>query len=574
MSTEVKLPDLGENIAGGDILSIHVKVGDTVSPNDTLLEVETDKATLEVPCPVAGTIEKILIQEKGKVQVGQAIFLIQESNTPSASTAKATSSTGTSNTEPQQAPAPKETPKAPSADNVASPQVSSPTSSQVIEIHLPELGEGVHEGGVISVLVQEGQTIEENQSILEVETDKATLEVPSTAAGRVKKLQVSTGQKIKVGEVILTLETTVSQGTHPTTPQVAEPAPAKSPSVQTNNSEAVTPSKSITSSPASVPGSTSTASSAIGANSPKRSRTPIPAAPSVRRFAFEIGIDIYEVKGTGPGGRISIEDVKKHSKQLNSLPRSIGGSTGSPVQLSLPDFSVFGKVKLDPMNKIREVTARHMSNCWAMIPHVTHHDKANIGETEKLRLRFKAEVLEKGGKLTLTSMLIKILSRALEKFPKFNASIDPLNNQVIYKEYVNIGIAVDTPQGLMVPVIRNANKKTITELSIELNTLSEKAKSRKITPSDLSGGCMSITNLGGIGGQNFTPIVNWPEVAILGIMKSEWEPVWNGTQFIPTLRVPLSLSYDHRLIDGADAARFLNYICDSLADAFTLAREL
>jgi pyruvate dehydrogenase E2 component (dihydrolipoamide acetyltransferase) len=298
-----------------------------------------------------------------------------------------------------------------------------------------------------------------------------------------------------------------------------------------------------------------------------------PAAPSVRRLAREIGVDITRVPGTGPGGRISLDDVKAFAKAaLSGTGGAVAVASGVALQQrALPDFSKFGEIERKPMSGVRRKTAEHLTYAWNTIPHVTQFDKADITDLEKVRQKYRSEVEKLGGNLTVTAVTVKVLAMALRKFPQFNASVDPASESIVYKKFVNIGIAVDTDFGLLVPVIRNADQKNLGQLSVEISQMADKAKARKLTLDEMSGGSMSITNLGGIGGTGFTPIVNWPEVAILGISRGVYEPKWNGSTFEPRQMLPLSLSYDHRLIDGADAMRFLRWVADALEEPFALA---
>jgi pyruvate dehydrogenase E2 component (dihydrolipoamide acetyltransferase) len=312
------------------------------------------------------------------------------------------------------------------------------------------------------------------------------------------------------------------------------------------------------------------------ATAPAAAHTSGPAAPSVRRLAREIGVDITQVPGSGPGGRISVDDVKAFARRVmqsfGSAGQSVAASAGVPLPVRpLPDFSKFGETERRPMSGIRRKTAEHLSAAWNTIPHVTQFDKADITRLEQMRKTYRAEVEKKGGNLTVTAVACKVLASALKAFPQFNASVDMAGESVVYKRYINVGIAVDTDNGLLVPVVRDADRKNLTELSVEIQQLAEKARNRKLTLDDMSGGSMSISNLGGIGGTAFTPIVNWPEVAILGISRGVFEPVWNGTAFEPRQLLPLSLSYDHRLIDGADAIRFLRWVAEALENPFALA---
>jgi len=575
MSIEIKLPHLGENIPGGTVLALKIKSGDKVETDQALMEIETDKATLEVPAPEAGTIHKVLVSEKSQVSVGQVIALLIPETQQESSTSPVEKVSNTS-AEQLNAPPKIETVKADLALQTKLP----PAGTEVLEnVFLPNLGEGIKSGKVLSVHVQVGSQIKADDVLFDVETDKATLEVPSPSAGILTSLLVSPGMEVKPGEILCTLK--IQKADSIGAPELEKPKTVNeipstsSPSPSNAKSAQQVPNKTE-SLPSPAPSQTPSASP-ISVSPSIPSGTPVPAAPSVRRFAFEIGIDIRLVPGSGLAGRISLEDVKKYSRELNTGARSIGSgsyTTGS-AQVSLPDFSVFGSVRKEPMNKIRQVTSRHMSFCWNTIPQVTHTDKADITEIETLRKRFKSEVEAQGGKLTLTSILLKVLGNLLKQFPQFNASIDPASGQIVYKDYFNVGIAVDTPQGLLVPVIRDVNKKSISQLSNDLTIISEKARNRKTTPSDLSGGCITITNLGGVGGSHFTPIVNWPEVAIIGLARGEWEPVLNKQgEFIPRLRLPICVSYDHRLIDGADAARFTRALCHALEDTLALAREI
>jgi pyruvate dehydrogenase E2 component (dihydrolipoamide acetyltransferase) len=484
---------------------------------------------------------------------------------------------------------------------------------------LPELGENISAGDVLRVLVKPGDTIEKEQAVLELETDKATIEVPSSVAGRVKEVKVKAGDKVKVGQAILSVEDGASA---PVTPKQASPksepaeaegqpatgeAPAKAeaaprqqpaaqkiPDVQPDiqaADQSTKPDKSGVKDPSVGPQAQSGAPG--GDETPARGKNvvdisrgsraaepaappavspefpPAPAAPSVRRMARELGVDINQVSGSGDGGRISVDDVKTHAKRLVAGAARGGGASAEP----LPDFSRFGPVERQPMRAVRRKTAEHLSAAWATIPHVTQCDLADITALDELRKKYAKQVETAGGNLTVTSIAVKIVAAALKVFPQFNASIDLAADEIIVKKYVNIGVAVDTDRGLLVPVIKDADRKNIVQLSVELAQLSEKARTRKITLEEMQGGCFSISNLGGIGGTYFTPIVNAPEVAILGISRARMEPVYSkeSGQFVPRLMLPLSLSYDHRVIDGADGIRFLRWVCEALEQPFLLA---
>ena len=430
----------------------------------------------------------------------------------------------------------------------------------ITDIKLPHLGENIEEGQVVKVLANVGDRVEEGQNVLELETEKASIEIPVEFSGIVKKFHISEGETLAVGQVFITIDRNsidpASQKTKsrivedkiektpPNKEIIEEKKPAKEDKYKVNIEDKIRPIKGISTSP--------------------RSQSPtVPASPSTRRFAREIGVDISEVPGSGPRGRISIGDVKAYSKNLRSgdLPSSLAHS---PIMKPMPDFLKWGEVETHSMTNIRKKTAERLSYCWTTIPHVTQFDKADITELEKQR-KISAKHVEKfGGKLTLTGILMKIVARILREFPQFNASIDVSKNLVLHKKYYNIGIAVDTDRGLLVPVVRNVDQKNLAEISLELSDLAEKTRNKKIGIEEMSGGTFTISNLGGIGGTAFTPIVNWPEVAILGVAKSRIEPVYVDGELKPRNILTLALSYDHRIIDGADGVRFLLRITQAL----------
>ncbi|MEE4274238.1 MAG: 2-oxo acid dehydrogenase subunit E2 [Thermoanaerobaculales bacterium] len=438
-------------------------------------------------------------------------------------------------------------------------------------ITIPDLGEGVDSVDVVAVLVAVGDTITVDQPLIEVETDKAAVEVPATAAGTVTEVLVEVGQTLGPDAPILKLEP-ASESASSSVPD-PDPEPASADSDRDRDSESKQTSDSTSEqrqppAPASAPRSEIHNSELITHNSSARL---VPAAPTVRRFAREVGIDIAQVAGTGPGGRISIDDVK--SAVAERLQRNAGGP-GLP-KAELPDFSRWGEISREPMSKIRTLTAEAMSRAWLTAPQVTNHDLADVTELEATRRSFKARVEAAGGKLTTTAILVKVVASALIRFPTLNASIDQHAGEIVFKEYVNIGVAVDTEHGLLVPVIQHADEKNITEIAVELTDLAGRARSRKLKPDEMQGGTFSISNLGGIGGTGFSPIVNWPEVAILGVSRSRIQPEWEPEldDFEPRLMMPLSLSYDHRLVDGADAARFLRWFAEALETPLLLALE-
>jgi pyruvate dehydrogenase E2 component (dihydrolipoamide acetyltransferase) len=430
------------------------------------------------------------------------------------------------------------------------------------EFKLPEVGEGIDGGTVVSILVAVGDTIKVDQPVIEMETDKAVIEIPSSVAGRVESINVEANGPVRVGEAILTVSSDADEAAATASTEVVapeEPSSASEAQVQAERTTELL----------------ATEEAGAGETGPAASRPPVrrglvPAAPSVRRLAREQGIDIHEVRGSGILGRISTADLTRHAQ----APQQPAAAPGVPA-FQLPDFSRWGQVERQPMSGIRKATVRSMSTAWATVPMVTHFDEADATGFEELRKRYRSKVEAEGAKLTPTAMLVRIAAAALRRFPDFNASIDTETEEVIHKDYVNITVAVDTDRGLLVPVIKNADRKNIVELAVELDELAQKARDRKLTPDEMQGGNFSISNLGGIGGTGFTPIVSPPEVAILGVSRSRFQPVYNKEtgSFDARLIMPLAVTYDHRLIDGAAAARFLRWICQAIEDPFLMALE-
>ncbi len=610
MPTEFKLPELGENIETGDLVRLMIHPGADIAEGQAVMELETDKAVVEVPSSVTGRIEEVRVKEGDKLRVGQVIFTIEngagaEAKTKTKSQAAVSSPPATDSETDRQRPTPAGSaprksvanedisakPDAPksAAEADAQPAAMQQESSAPhaerrkpraaatpSEFRLPELGENVESGDLVRLMITAGATVAEGQPVMELETDKAVVEVPSSVSGKVREVKVKEGQKVKVGDVIFTLEGGVQP---PTPPRKHEPVEHTSDQQSARLSfqlairaegkteqEALPPDRPVTEK------ETFSMPVQLGKVAGTEHRDPVPAAPHVRRLAREIGVDIHSIQGSGPGGRISEDDVKRAAKNaLMEAAAAAQSPRGGFVDPELPDFGKWGKVEHVSMRGVRRKTAEHLRQAWNTIPHVTQQDRADITELEHLRSKFSPRAEEAGGKMTVTAIALKVCASALKVFPQFNASIDTGKEEIIYKQYINIGVAVDTDRGLLVPVIRDVDKKNIVELAVEMTQLSKKAREKKITVDEMEGGTFTITNLGGIGGTGFSPIVNHPEVAILGLSRSRTEPEWVNSKFEPRLILPLSLSYDHRLIDGADAARFLRWIAEAFEQPFLLS---
>ena len=489
---------------------------------------------------------------------------------------------------------------------------------------LPELGENITSATVLEVLVAVGDTIEADQSILSLESDKAEFELPSPCAGKVSEILVSAGDDVEVGQVVLRVDgedadgdeaegedadgedTGADRDEEPEATERKKPASKKPPA-----SAGDKPKKTARSDDAATAESDDGAGEGTRRDEPEEreesddgagddkeepkrrartgkekeekekgkkeekgkettdDRTPVAAAPSVRRLARELGIDVGDITGTAQSGRVSTEDVYRFVRRKLAA----AGEEGRARSAGTQDYSHWGKTEAEPMSKVRRRTADQMSLAWSSIPHVNHQDRADITDLDRLRGQFAPRVEKAGGKLTITAVLLKVVGSALRRYPKFNASVDMEANEIVYKKFVNVGVAVDTERGLLVPVIRDVDEKNIVELSLELRDLSEAARNRKLTPDRLQGATFTVTNLGGIGGVSFTPLINPPEVAVLGVSRASHEPVWDGKQFEPRLMLPLSVTYDHRVIDGADAARFLRWVCEALKEPFLMDLE-
>ena len=567
--TEFKLPELGENVHQGDLVRLMISPGANISEGQTVMELETDKAVVEVPSSVSGVVKDVRVKQGEKVKVGQVIFTVENGT---AAKAKPAAEPAQEKAPASPAPVKAETPKTqPAPAPVSAPSASSTAAT---EFKLPELGENVHQGDLVRLMVSAGTRVSEGQPVMELETDKAVVEVPCSVNGVVKEVKAKQGEKVKVGQVIFTLE---AGGTTQAASAKTAPAPHTYDDHARATFQAAIVAEGKTEEEALPPDQPQPAPAtfAMPAHLEKTAGTehrgPVPAAPITRRLARELGVDIHDVKGSGPGGRISEDDVKAHAKSLLSAAASGGTRAMHAAEPALPDFAKWGKIERVSMRGIRRKTAEHLWEAWTTIPHVTQQDKADITELEQLRAKFAPKAEQAGGKMTVTAIALKVCASALKIFPQFNASIDLGKEEIIYKQYINIGVAVDTDRGLLVPVIRDVDKKNIVELAAELTQISKKAKEKKLAPADMEGGTFTITNLGGIGGTGFSPIVNHPEVAILGLSRSSMEPVWMDGKFEPRLVLPLSLSYDHRMIDGADAARFLRWVAEAFEQPFLLS---
>ncbi|MCH7690034.1 MAG: 2-oxo acid dehydrogenase subunit E2 [candidate division Zixibacteria bacterium] len=429
------------------------------------------------------------------------------------------------------------------------------------EVSIPDIGENITEGTVIDILVAEGELVKEEQGLIEFETDKAVVDIPSPFMGKISEILIAKGDTISIGKVIIKIETEVAAEVKKEKEESAPAAAIEKETAATKPKQEEREKK------------TATAPALVKTKAEPLKDIPIgtdsaPASPTVRRLARELGADINKVSGTGPGERITDEDVKAYVKRL--VLSKGGEPSGVREFIPLPDLSKWGEIKREKMSRVRELIARGTGYAWSIIPHVTQFDQADITQLEEFRKTFNKRHKDDGIKLTVTSILMKVIAEAVSEFPRFNASIDDATNEIVYRKYCNIGIAADTDRGLLVPVIRDIKSKSIVELARELIDIAERTRSKKISPDELDGGTFTISNQGGIGGTNFTPIVLWPQVAILGVSRASMQQVYVGSEFVPRMIMPLSLSYDHRANDGADAARFMRWICEAIEQPLTL----
>ncbi|MDZ5615810.1 dihydrolipoyllysine-residue acetyltransferase [Achromobacter xylosoxidans] len=544
---QIKVPDIGD-FKEVEVIEVLVAVGDTIKAEQSLITVESDKASMEIPASQGGVVKSIAVKVGDKVAEG-AVVLEVEAADAAAPAAK----------EEPKAEAPKQ---AAAAAPAAKAEAAAPAaSSGPVEIEVPDIGD-FKEVEVIEVMVAVGDTIKAEQSLITVESDKASMEIPASQGGVVKEVKVKVGDKVAKGSVVVVVE-----GSAP----AAAAAPAVKAEAAPARSEAPAAKAEAPAAPATpAVGSRPAPAAALEDANLKPGQLPH-ASPSVRKFARELGVNLSKVKGTGPKDRITADDVRgfvKTALASGAAPAAAGGSADGAALGLLPwpkvDFTKFGPIEAKPLSRIKKISGANLHRNWVMIPHVTNNDEADITDLEALRVTLNKENEKSGIKVTMLAFLIKAVVAALKKFPEFNASLD--GDNLVLKQYYHIGFAADTPNGLVVPVIRDADKKGILQIAQEMTDLSKKAREGKISPAEMQGGCFSISSLGGIGGTSFTPIINAPEVAILGVSRSSHKPVWDGKQFVPRLIVPLSLSYDHRVIDGAAAARFNAYLGALLAD--------
>jgi pyruvate dehydrogenase E2 component (dihydrolipoamide acetyltransferase) len=522
--TEVRVPDIGD-FKEVEVIEVLVKAGDAITAEQSLITVESDKATMEIPAPGAGVIRELRVKVGDKVSQGMPILVLDEGKEPAAK------APAPKPEPPKAAPAPAAAPKAPAGGPMT--------------VKVPDIGD-FKEVAVIEVLVQPGDTVSAEQSLITVESDKATMEIPAPVAGRIAELKIKVGDKVSEGSPILVLE---SDGA---------PAPAREESASAP-------------APVAVPEAAATPRPPVPKEPMEAQHTKPHASPSVRKFARELGVDLSRVKGSGPKGRILHADVQAFVKGALAAVPAPAAAKGGGAPFNLPawpdvDFAKFGPVEAKALTRLQKLSGPNLHRNWVSIPHVTQFDEADITDLEAFRKANTADTEKQGFKLTMLAFLVKACVTALRQHPNLNSSLERGGENLILKKYYNIGVAVDTPDGLVVPVVRDAHRKGVFDVARELGEISKLARDKKLKPGDMQGGTFSISSLGGIGGTSFTPIINAPEVAILGVSRSVLRPVWNGKEFAPRLMLPLALSYDHRVIDGAAAARFTSYLASVLAD--------
>ncbi|OBS40713.1 dihydrolipoyllysine-residue acetyltransferase [Pseudomonas syringae pv. syringae] len=548
MSELIRVPDIGNG--EGEVIELMVKVGDRIEADQSVLTLESDKASMEIPAPKAGVIKTMKVKLGDRLKEGDELFELEVEGEAAAAPAPAA--------EPAAAPAAAEKP-AEAAPAPAAAEPAPAASASVQDIHVPDIGSS-GKAKIIELMVKVGDSIQADQSLITLESDKASMEIPSPAAGVVESIEVKLDQEVGTGDLILKLKV---EGAAP----AAAPAPAAS-------APAAAPAKAEAEAPAAPAPKTEAAPAPAAPAAPAKDGAKVHAGPAVRQLAREFGVELSAVSATGPHGRVLKEDVQAYVKTMMQKAKEApaGGASGGSGIPPIPevDFSRFGEIEEVPMTRLMQLGASGLHRSWLNIPHVTQFDQADITDLEAFRVAQKGAAEKAGVKLTVLPLLLKSCAHLLKELPDFNASLAPSGKAVIRKKYVHIGFAVDTPDGLLVPVIRDVDQKSLLQLAAEAAALAEKARNKKLTANDMQGACFTISSLGHIGGTGFTPIVNAPEVAILGVSKATIQPVWDGKAFQPKLMLPLSLSYDHRVINGAAAARFTKRLSELLADIRTI----
>ena len=542
MSELIRVPDIGSG--EGEVIELFVKVGDTVEADQSILTLESDKASMEIPAPKAGVVKSLKVKLGDRLKEGDELLELEIEGAADAAPAPAPAAAA--------APAPAAEKPAAAAEAPAAP-AAAPAEASVQDIHVPDIGSS-GKAKIIELLVKVGDTVEADQSLITLESDKASMEIPSPAAGVVESVSIKLDDEVGTGDLILKLKV---KGAAPAA--APAPAPAAAPAAKAE----------------SAPAAAAPAPAAAPAAAPAKPGAKVHAGPAVRQLAREFGVDLSGVSASGPHGRVLKEDVQVYVKAMlqkaKEAPAAAGATGGAGIPpIPVVDFSRFGEIEEVPMTRLMQAGAANLHRSWLNVPHVTQFDSADITELEAFRVAQKAVAEKAGVKLTVLPLLLKSCAHLLKELPDFNSSLAPSGKAIIRKKYVNIGFAVDTPDGLLVPVIKNVDQKSLLQLAAEAAALAEKARTKKLSADDMQGACFTISSLGHIGGTGFTPIVNAPEVAILGVSKATIQPVWDGKAFQPKLMLPLSLSYDHRVINGAAAARFTKRLSDLLADIRTI----
>lgn len=559
MSELIRVPDIGNG--EGEVIELMVKVGDRIEADQSVLTLESDKASMEIPAPKAGVIKAMKVKLGDRLKEGDELFELEVEGEAAAEPAAAPAAAAPAAAAP--APAAEKPAEKPAEAEAAPAAAAAPAASDTVQdIHVPDIGSS-GKARIIELMVKVGDSIEADQSLITLESDKASMEIPSPAAGVVESISVKVEDEVGTGDLILKLK--VAGAAPAAAPaQAAAPAPAKA--------EAAAPA------PAAAPAAkaeSAPAPAAAPAAAPANNGAKVHAGPAVRQLAREFGVELSAVSATGPHGRVLKEDVQAYVKSIMTKSKDAPAAGGAAGGMGIPpipevDFSRFGETEEVPMTRLMQLGATGLHRSWLNIPHVTQFDQADITDLEAFRIAQKAVAEKAGVKLTILPLLLKASAHMLKELPDFNSSLAPSGKAIIRKKYFNIGFAVDTPEGLLVPVIKNVDQKSLLQLAAEAAELAEKARSKKLSANDMQGACFTISSLGHIGGTGFTPIVNAPEVAILGVSKATMQPVWDGKAFQPRLMLPLSLSYDHRVINGAAAARFTKRLSELLADIRTI----